>query len=105
MIPAGYQVVIAPRADTDLLKIIGQPAGPLPPDVSPRVRAIFAAFDSLADVPHRTVVAAQPVDRRPPVRSLAVPPYMVFFRVYDGDKVVRVTRVRHGAMRPLRRFD
>ena len=105
MIPAGYRVVVAPRADTDIARITGPAAGAVPPHVSREIRAIFAAFDSLADVPHRTVVFPQPVDRRPPVRSLAVPPYMIYFRVYDGDKVVRVTRVRHGARRPLRRFD
>jgi plasmid stabilization system protein ParE len=39
------------------------------------------------------------------VRSLPVPPYMVFFRVDDKLLVIRILRIRHGARKPLRRFD
>ena len=104
MTPA-YQLVVTRRATCDLSKLHGHTAGPLPPGASGLVRKVFAAFDSLCQVPHRTVVFPQPPDRRPPVRSLPVPPYMIYFRAYDDRKLVVVSRVRHRARRPLRRFD
>ena len=100
-----YQVGLTRRANRDLTGIHGQVGRPLPASASGIVRDLFAAFDLLRMIPNRTVVDPQPPDRRPPVRSLPVPPYVVFFRVYDDRKLVVVSRVRHGARRPLRRFD
>jgi plasmid stabilization system protein ParE len=63
------------------------------------------AIALLEELPHRTIVAVQPPNAKYPVRSIAVWPYVVFFRVVDDDRVVRVIRIRHGARRPLKRFD
>jgi plasmid stabilization system protein ParE len=67
------------------------------------VRVILAAIESLNPFPRRNVVRPQ----RPakwPVRSLPVPPYIIYFRVDDDRRVVRVVRVRHGSRRPLKRY-
>lgn len=100
-----YRISVSPRARKDLVGIGGPATGPSPAPTSPMLDKIFAAFDRLKQTPNRNVVFPQPATRQPPVRSLPVVPYIVYFRVYDDEKVVRVTRVRHGSRRPLKRFD
>jgi plasmid stabilization system protein ParE len=69
------------------------------------VTRILDALEPLKQFPHRTVVARQSAKLRHPVRSIAVRPYIVYFRVLDDQQVVRVLHVRHGARRRPRRFD
>ena len=66
------------------------------------VRRIVDELENLKLFPHRTIVAGQPRDAKEPVRSLPIPPYVVYFRVSDTHKVVRVTRLLHGAQTPPR---
>ena len=105
MTPAAYHIATSRRATKDLIGIHAHIGKDSPANASGVLQGILDAIDSLASTPHRTVVDPQPVDRRPPVRSLPVPPYTVYFRVNDQNRTVRVVRVRHGARRPLRRFD
>ncbi len=101
-----YQWVASPHTLRDLTHIHNGIARASSARTATRVvEQIVDAFDHLTATPNRTVVDPQPNSRRPPVRSLPVPPYMVYFRVYDQDRTVRVSRVRHGARQPLRRFD
>lgn len=60
---------------------------------------ILDALEPLKQFPHRTVVERQNRKLRHPVRSLPVPPYIVYFRVLDDQRVIRVLHVRHGARR------
>jgi plasmid stabilization system protein ParE len=100
-----YRVVIMPRVASDLEKIHKFIAKDSEQNAADMIGRIVAAFESLAKVPHRTVVEKQNKKLRYPARSLPVPPYIIYFRVIDDEKVVRVTHVRHGARLPPARFD
>jgi addiction module RelE/StbE family toxin len=58
------------------------------------VEALFAAGDSLAEFPHR----GRPVAGTAMRELLAVPPYIIRYRVAAAETVI--LRVRHGARRP-----
>jgi plasmid stabilization system protein ParE len=99
-----YRLVITRRAATDLDRIHRYIAKASPHNAAKVLGGIFVAIDALTLTPHRNVVAVQPTSRLDPVRSLPVDPYMVFFRVVDSKRIGRLLRVRHGSMRPPRRF-
>jgi plasmid stabilization system protein ParE len=103
--PDKFRILLKKRVATDLEKISKTIARDSPQAAPAFVERILDAIDSLEMFPHRKVVQGQKPDEAHPVRSLPVPPYMVFFRVIDSQRIVRVLRVRHGARRPLKRFD
>jgi plasmid stabilization system protein ParE len=99
-----YRVIFAATAVKDLDHIAGSLASVATDAVaSDVVKGILAEIESLNPFPRRDVVTPQPPAKWP-VRSLPVPPYMVYFRVDDDSRVIRVVRVRRGSRRPLRRF-
>ena len=101
-----YRWTATPRALRDLTSIHDDLTRASSADVaSSVVQRVVDALDDLTVTPNRNIVDPQPKSRRPPVRSMPVPPYVIYFRVYDGDRIVRVSRIRHGARQPLRRFD
>jgi plasmid stabilization system protein ParE len=100
-----YRLIIAPKAAADLAGIHDDIAKDSPQNAALMATQIMDALELLQDVPHRTVLTEQPWGSKYPVRSVVVWPYIVYFRAIDDEKVVRVLRIRHGARRPLRRFD
>jgi plasmid stabilization system protein ParE len=103
MVP--YRLVIAPKFAADLVRIHDEIAKDSPANANLVVDRILAALDAIQQTPHRALIAVQPKGLRHPVRSVAVTPHIVYFRAEDASQVVRVLRVRHGARRPLRRYD
>jgi len=103
MVP--YRVIITPRASVDLEAIYDYIARESAQDAAAMVTRILDALEPLKQFPHRTVVERQSRKLRHPVRSLPVPPYIVYFRVLDDQRVIRVLHVRHGARRRPRTFD
>ena len=100
-----YRIIITPRAGADLEGIYDAIAEDSAQNAAGMVKRILDALGSLRQFPHRTVVARQARKLCHPVRSLPVAPYIVFFRVLDDERVVRVLNVRHGARRRPRRFE
>jgi plasmid stabilization system protein ParE len=100
-----YRVIITPRAGTDLEAIYNYIARESPHKAAAMVTRILDALEPLKQFPHRTVVERQNRKLRHAVRSLPVRPYIVYFRVLDDDRVIRVLHVRHGARRRPRKFD
>jgi len=103
MVP--YRVIITPRAGVDLEAIYDYIARESAQNAAAMVTRILDALEPLKQFPHRTVVERQSRKLRHPVRSLPVPPYIVYFRVLDDQRVIRVLHVRHGARRRPRTFD
>jgi plasmid stabilization system protein ParE len=56
-------------------------------------------------LPHRNVLEGQHPKIKHPVRTLPVQSYIIFFRVDDARQAVRILRIRHGAMKRLKRFE
>ena len=100
-----YRRVIAPKFATDLTTVHDGMAVDSPSNAAAVAGRIKDAVDSPKTVPHRAAIEAQPRGLRHPVRSVAVPPYIVHFRVDDAKQAVRVLRVRHRARQPLKRYD
>ena len=100
-----YRLVIAPKFAADLTAIHDRIAKDSPANAVRVASRIMDALEPLLTVPHRAPIEPQPPGLRHPVRSVAVPPYIIYFRAVEADKVVRVLRVRHGARRRLRWHD
>jgi plasmid stabilization system protein ParE len=100
-----YRVIITPRAGDDLEAIYDHIARESGQNAAAMVTRILDALEPLKQFPHRTVVERQDHKLRQPVRSIPVRPYIVYFRVLDDDRVIRVLHVRHGARRRPRSFD
>src|SRR5690349_16015930 len=98
MLPA-YRIILLPEAAADLdaiHKFISQDS---PDNAAKMVGRILAAIEKLEVFPNRTIVEHQSGRIKHPVRSLTVKPYIVYFRVLEGQRAVIVHSVRHGARR------
>ncbi|HEX4125649.1 MAG TPA: type II toxin-antitoxin system RelE/ParE family toxin [Tepidisphaeraceae bacterium] len=100
-----YRLIIAPRAAFELAQIHDYIAKRSPQAATTMVTRILDGLERLCEVPHRTQVLSQPLGLKHPVRSLAIGPYLIYFRALDSERVVRVLRIRHGARRQPRKFD
>jgi len=99
-----YHVIITPRAGRDLEGIHTYIARDSPANADGMITRILDGVGLFEQFPHRTMVEHRSRKIRFPVRSLPVPPYLVYFRVLDDQKVVRILHVRHGARLPPQGF-
>jgi plasmid stabilization system protein ParE len=69
------------------------------------VERLFEAIEALEFLPYRYKV--HQVNKQPErvIRSMPVPPYVVYYRILETAGVVRILTVRHGARRKPRKFD
>lgn len=99
-----YRVIITPRAGRDLEAIHRYIAQDSPVNATAMVTRIMDSLESLRRFPHRTVAERERPGLHHPVRSLPVSPYIVYFRVLDDERIVRILHVRHGARQRPRTF-
>jgi toxin ParE1/3/4 len=100
-----YRILLSKRVASDPERVFDHIAKDSPEAAAKTVDRILRSIERLKLFPHCNVVAGQSARLKYPVRSLPVPPYVVFFRVIDAQGVVRVVQVRHGAQRRPKRFD
>jgi plasmid stabilization system protein ParE len=100
-----YRVIITPRAGADIQGIHMHIAQNSPTNAARMVARILDAIEPLRVLPHRAVAEHVSPRLRHPVRSLVVGPYIVYFRVLDEERTVRILHVRHGARRRPRRVE
>ena len=103
--PDGYRILLSKRVAKDLQSISDHIAKDSERNAAGMIERILVAIESLKVFPNRNVIDGQHPKLRHPVRSLPVQSYMVFFRVIDEHRIVRILRVRHGAMRRLKWYD
>ena len=101
--PDAYRILLAKRAADNLQAIFDHVAKDSPDNAARLVEGILSALENLALFPHRTVVEGQSANSKHPVRSLPVGSYLIFFRVLDEHRVVRIVRVRQGRRRRPKR--
>ena len=99
-----YQLIISPEAMADMEAIRAFIALDSTEHARRMIERILVSIELLKTVPHRYVLETRDKRLRFPVRSLPVRPYVVFFRVVEKDRVVRILTIRHGARRRPRRF-
>jgi toxin ParE1/3/4 len=103
--PDAYRLIISPEASENLNALHAFIAEDSPQNAARMVERILTSIDNLKIFPHRTVLERQSRKVTHPVRSLPVKPYVVYFRVLDDEKAIRILTIRHGARRRARRFD
>ncbi|MEA2708624.1 MAG: toxin ParE1/3/4 [Phycisphaerales bacterium] len=96
---SGYRILITKRAAADLETIFDRIQSRSPQNAPRVVKRILNAINGLKAFPHRTIARGYIGKVKDPVRSLPVQSWIVFFRVRDDKRDVRVLRVRHGAQR------
>jgi plasmid stabilization system protein ParE len=100
-----YLIVHAPQADADLDGIIERIPKRSPQSAKRVLHRILANVDSLKTFPNRTVVRGRGGSGKAPVRILPVQSWIIFFRVLEEEKVVRILHIRHGARRRPKHFE
>ena len=65
---------------------------------------LVAAINSLEQLPYRYKVHRSYKDPKRVVRSMPVPPFVLYYRVNDAHRPVEVLTIRHGRQRQPRRF-
>jgi toxin ParE1/3/4 len=102
--PERYRVVIMPEASAEMTRAFEYIERDSPQNAAGVVESIFAAIDSLEHLPHRCKVHRSNRNPARVIRSLPVPPFIVYYRIAEADRVVGVITVRHGARRQPRSF-
>jgi plasmid stabilization system protein ParE len=104
--PAHYRVIILPRASADIHGICSfiEQEQKSPQNAALVAQRLIAAIDSLEILPHRYRIHEHRKDSTKSVRSMPVPPFIIYYRIDDSNQTVRVLTVWHGARRQPKRF-
>jgi plasmid stabilization system protein ParE len=102
--PDPYRVLIPPKAAAELTEICAYIEKQSPQNAAKVAQNIVHAIDSLDLLPHRCKVHEGRADPALTVRSMPVPPFIVYYRVDDRRRAVRILSIRHGARRQPKRF-
>jgi plasmid stabilization system protein ParE len=98
--PGDYRVIILPEAFTDLDGIVDYIAEDSPKNAANIIDRLQRAAKSLGQLPQR--YQAYRWNKYPEriIRSMPVPPYVIYYRVIEQPPTVRVLKtIRHSARR------
>src|SRR4051794_37532662 len=102
--PAQYRIILKPSAAKAISEICTFIEKDSPQNASSVASEILAAIDSLDILPHRHKRHQNRRDPALTVRSLPVPPFIVYYRADDARQAVTILTVRHGHRRQPKRF-
>ena len=99
-----YRVIVSPEAFSDLDKILDYVKVQSHANAVKVIDTLWDAMTRLRELPYRyrVVQGIRSADKQ--VRRMPVPPYLVYYRVAEQERVVRVLTVRHGSQRQPKRF-
>ena len=100
-----YNIRITNEALTDLRQIAHHVREGSPQNAPLVAAMILDAVHSLDRMPHRFRRAGQTRKRGSAVHAMVVAPFIVYYRIDEAQKAVRILAVVHGARRQPRRFD
>lgn len=100
-----YGVQITERASSNLDEIYAHAARGSPQNAAGLLEQLIDAIFSLKFLPHRYKVYRRAKTARGPVRSMPVPPFVVYYQIAERSRVVFVLRVLHGRQRRPRSFE
>ena len=90
---------MTPEASSDVETIFDYIARDSPQNAATVAAVLIAAVDSLSQFPHRYKVHRSSRDPNRVIRSMPVPPYVVYYRSNEDDGTVHVLTIRHGSRR------
>src|SRR5688572_21438958 len=102
--PRQHDVRIAPEASKNLDAIYTFIAQQSPQNAAVVLERLLDGIFSLKFLPHRYKVHWRGKDRQDTVRSMPLPPFVVYYRIVEERHLVRVLTVRHGRQRRPRTF-
>ncbi len=97
--PVPYEVRISPTAQRDLRDIYDYVHQDSPQNASDLIDRLFADIAGLSILPHRYRPPRAPELQRRDIRCMPVFNYLVYYRIDDETRNVRVVSVQHGARR------
>ena len=99
-----YRVIVSPRAFEELDAILEYVAGHSPANAAKVIAYLWKSMQALQHLPRRYRVVRGAGRPKWAVRRMPVPPYLVYYRVDEVQKVVRILTIRHGSQRQPKRF-
>ncbi len=99
-----YRVIVSPEAFGNMDGVIDYIALQSPANAAKVIDRLWDAMQGLKALPHRYGVVSARRQPKRAVRRMTVAPYLVYYRVDDAARVVRILTVRHGSQRQARRF-
>lgn len=102
--PDRHRVRITPRAADDMAGICSYIQQKSPQNAVRVAQTLVDAVDSLAVFPGRYKVHEYRRDPAKTVRSMPVPPFIIYYRVIARIRAVEILTIRHGSRRQPRRF-
>ena len=102
--PETYRVIVLPTALDDLDHITEHIKRDSPQNALGVFNRIWPACQSLSAFPNRYAVHQHRRDPAKKVRSMPVPPFIVYYRVDESQKTVRLLTIRDGRRRQPQRF-
>ncbi len=103
--PDSYRIIVMPRAAEDLAAICEYIAQDSPQAAATVAERLLAAIDSLEVFPYRHKVHRR---RRGPagvIRSMPVPPFIIYYDVLEKRRAVEVLTVWHAKREQPKEFD
>lgn len=100
-----YRVRITPRAADDITEICAYIEQDSPKNAALLARELVDAIGSIDLLPHRYRIHEHRREPAKTVHAMPVPPFIVYYRVTDRDRVVDVLTVLHGKRRQPERFE
>jgi plasmid stabilization system protein ParE len=99
-----FRVVITDTASSDLDEIYAQIAPASLQNAASVLEGLIDAIFSLKFLPYRYNVYRRAKKDQGPVRSMPVPPFVIYYQVIENDGVVLIMKVLHGRRRRPRSF-
>src|SRR5579871_2462826 len=97
MAPIEYHVRIQPRAAKDVVNICRYIEPDSPQNATLVADRLLDAIESLAILPYRYKVHRSSKRRDRVIRSMPVPPFIVYYRIRERVQAIDVISVKHGA--------
>jgi plasmid stabilization system protein ParE len=102
--PTAYRVIVLPEAFGDLDRITEFIKHDSPQNAAAMLERLWKATQTLSLFPHRYRVREHRRDPSKAVRSMPVPPFVMYYRIDNALHAVRVLTIRHGRQKQPRRF-
>jgi plasmid stabilization system protein ParE len=100
-----YDVRIGTEASADILELHRRISVDSPQNATVYVDRLLNEIDALEIFPHRYKTYHRSKTSGKVIRSMPAPPFIVYYRILESERIVRILKVHHGARRQPTRFE